>query len=567
MPEPETDLRRMGRRPRRWPLTTFLLVLAATTASALLPQTFHQDESGPLVGLDGTSMSDVAWSGRYLWVATNKGLARWNPADGTGLSAQNWRTFTEANGLGRGAVSALDAVGDTVWAATIFDSLVAGVSPPPQVGSGLSWSTDGGTSWQHVANEAIFDTTRPGFEAGPTTPVQNGCFGVSIVGDTVWAAFFSGSTVRTTDFGRTWERSVPGGGERIVFLPSDTQDEVGLLLFEADSLTNAGAPQAQIDAARTAADSLSHLYLLHRSFSINAFGDTVWVGTSSGLASSTDFGATWRNHRARLNEFDEPLPGNPSGNWGVAVDRQLTPDGRSVIWAGTSTTIGPGQTGAMSVSEDGGETWRITGPTFAWDFAFGPADTVWAGTNDGLLLSTDAETWGQVLVEDPFTREQLRPPFIGISHVPLAEGGTSIWVGADNGLGLSIDGGLSWTILSFPVKTPSLDGDEVIGEGGVVDADRVHTYAAPNPFSPNGGDRCRIVYSLSEATEVSIEIYDFASRRVRRLLDSAPRDGDRNHGENWDGLDDDSQPVANGIYFYRVTVDGADAHGKIVVLD
>ena len=67
---------------------------------------------------------------------------------------------------------------------------------------------------------------------------------------------------------------------------------------------------------------------------------------------------------------------------------------------------------------------------------------------------------------------------------------------------------------------------------------------------------------------MTIEIFDFASRRVRQLLDSEARDGERNHGENWDGLDDDGQPVANGVYFYRIVTDnGGDAHGKIVVLD
>jgi len=106
---------------------------------------------------------------------------------------------------------------------------------------------------------------------------------------------------------------------------------------------------------------------------------------------------------------------------------------------------------------------------------------------------------------------------------------------------------------------------EVIGVG---DAERVRTYAAPNPFAPDQGDRCRIVYSLSEPSQVTIEIFDFASRQVRSLLDGADRDGEHNHGENWDGLDDEGNPVANGVYFYRIaTAAGDEAHGKIVVLD
>ncbi|MBT4498618.1 MAG: hypothetical protein HOC74_12895, partial [Gemmatimonadetes bacterium] len=65
------------------------------------------------------------WSGRHLWVATESGLARLDPNQSSGLRESDWVTFTELNGLGRGSVSALDAVGDTVWTATLFDTTVA----------------------------------------------------------------------------------------------------------------------------------------------------------------------------------------------------------------------------------------------------------------------------------------------------------------------------------------------------------------------------------------------------------------------------------------------------------
>ncbi|SVD64007.1 uncharacterized protein METZ01_LOCUS416861, partial [marine metagenome] len=269
---------------------------------AALPTRFHQDQSTPpLTGLVGTSMTDVVWSGRYLWVATERGLARWDPTVGNGLSPEDWITYTEANGLGRGSVSALAASGDTVWAATLFDSLGTGLARPPPVGSGLAWSTDGGITWVHVTNEALFDTLRTGFEGGPFTAVQNPCFGLSLEGDTVWAAFWSGSTIRSTDFGRTWERVLPGDGHRIVYSPLDVETDLRLLQFEADSLENAGADPAEIAQVRAAADSVALLHLLHRTFSVAAWGDTVWIGTASGVASSFDFGHTWTNHKMRLN--------------------------------------------------------------------------------------------------------------------------------------------------------------------------------------------------------------------------------------------------------------------------
>ena len=82
------------------------------------------------------------------------------------------------------------------------------------------------------------------------------------------------------------------------------------------------------------------------------------------------------------------------------------------------------------------------------------------------------------------------------------------------------------------------------------------------------GEITRVVYSLSVETEVTIAIYDFASRPVRSLLNSEPRPGQQNHKETWDGLDDDGDPVANGVYFYRLeTADGQQAFGKVVVLN
>lgn len=563
------DLAR-GHRRRRFGLSLLALLALLTAAHAAVPTRFHQNaEDAPLTGLVGTSMTDVVWSGRYLWVATERGLARWDPQVGDGLSASDWVTFTEANGLGRGAVSALAATGDTVWAATLFDSLVIAADGPVQTGSGLTWSIDAGASWNHIPNAAIFDTTKAGFAGGPTLDFLNACFGLAIDGDTIWATFLAGSAVRSGDFGRTWERVLPGGAERIVLVPSDNAVEVNLLRFQADSLQTAGAPAAVVDSVSAIADSVASFFLMHRTFSVSAYGDTVWIGTSSGLASSFDDGASWAIHRVRLNDFNDPLPGNPAANWAVTVEREVTDDGRSVIWSGTQVVNPVGERPSMNVSVDNGATWTQTGPTSAWDFAFSGGDTVWAGTEDGLLMTPDrGATWFEIVVEDPATRDILLPAFVGVERFRLPDGQIVLWAGADNGLGRSDDGGLTWTILSFPVKTRSLDTRQFIGAGGLVDVDGARTYAAPSPFAPSQGQRCRFVYSLADDARISIDIYDFASRHVRTLVDGVDRSGGRNHGENWDGTDSDGRQVANGVYFFRVETDGGDtAFGNLVVLD
>ncbi len=295
----------------------------------------------------------------------------------------------------------------------------------------------------------------------------------------------------------------------------------------------------------------------------------MWIGTALGVASSFDFGRTWTVHRVRRDESGQALPGHLSGHWGLAVERQIRPDGRSVVWVGTDVTDDPpGQVRAIHRTEDDGATWTSSGPTFAWDFAFA-ADSVWAGTEEGLLLSPDhGESWVELPVQDIQNQDLLRAPFIGVERFSLPDGRFALWAGADNGLGRSLDGGRTWSILSFPVRVRAIDSGRMIGEGGLVDTRGAKTYAAPSPFAPSRGQSCRVVYSLAETDEVSVDIYDFSSRKVRTLVDGESRDGGRHHSEFWDGLDDGGGQVANGVYFFRVeTASGSRAFGNVVVLD
>ena len=537
------------------------LCLSEASVDAARPQRFHQDQvTEPVSGLLGSEIGDIAWSGRYLWVATENGLARLDPDQASGLLASDWVTFTELNGLGRGAISALDATGDIVWTATLFDTTIAGIGDH-QVGNGLSFSVDGGDSWEHIPGSAIFDANKPVFSKGPTTDIDNACFGLSITGSSVWAAFFAGSTVHSPDMGRTWERVLPDGADEIIYQAEETAADS--LQIMADSLRQVGGSAAEIARVLAGADSLRNQALLHRTFAVIAYEDTVWIGTAGGLTRSFDGGRTWKSIRARFAANGEPRTGLPRGNWGLAIERQLLPDGSSIIWAGMGTS-GEGEINSISSSRDQGETWEVVGSAMVWDFAF-TANRIWAAGEDGLLTSSDqGKIWEQVSVEDAFSREQLRGTFIGLES---ANG--VLWAGAENGLGRSDDEGETWRVIKSPVKPLSLDSGEVIGEVIAPEwVDSVSTYAAPNPFAPGRDEQARIHFSLAQDARVTIQIYDFASRLVRTLIEEEPRQGQQNHGENWDGRDRDGDPVANGVYFYRIELDsGQQAFGKVVVLD
>ena len=94
----------------------------------------------------------------------------------------------------------------------------------------------------------------------------------------------------------------------------------------------------------------------------------------------------------------------------------------------------------------------------------------------------------------------------------------------------------------------------------------MRSYVAPNPFAPSR-DRTRIVYSLERDAEVTIEIFDFASRLVTTLIEDEARAGGQRHAETWDG-GGGGEVVANGVYLYRLSLDGGkETFGKVVVLD
>ncbi len=87
---------------------------------------------------------------------------------------------------------------------------------------------------------------------------------------------------------------------------------------------------------------------------------------------------------------------------------------------------------------------------------------------------------------------------------------------------------------------------------------------APNPFTPNGdgiNDAAEFrfqLYDVSVQRELTIDIYDLAGRRIRRLERLNVIRGLFDQGTDvpeWDGRDDEGQQVAPGNYIYRISLD------------
>jgi hypothetical protein len=82
----------------------------------------------------------------------------------------------------------------------------------------------------------------------------------------------------------------------------------------------------------------------------------------------------------------------------------------------------------------------------------------------------------------------------------------------------------------------------------------------PNPFNPH----TRLRFTVPRDCRVRLDVYDVEGRHVRSLMNEQRTAG--KHEVAWLGDDNTGKPVAGGVYFCRLEVDGAAITSKLVVL-
>jgi hypothetical protein len=86
-----------------------------------------------------------------------------------------------------------------------------------------------------------------------------------------------------------------------------------------------------------------------------------------------------------------------------------------------------------------------------------------------------------------------------------------------------------------------------------------------NPFAPTlDSPTMEFVIRVAPPTTARLEIFDIAGRRVRTLLDREVTESVTS--ASWDGENDNSEPVASGVYFARLTAGGATQTERTVLL-
>jgi hypothetical protein len=219
----------------------------------------------------------------------------------------------------------------------------------------------------------------------------------------------------------------------------------------------------------------------------------------------------------------------------------------------------------------GGESW--SSPAIA-DIDGDPAMEIVVGSNDGKLycfdtdgsllrgwpIQTDGEIYGSPAVSD----------LDGDGDVEVIIGGmdTNVYIWDTSGLsddGERIQWGQflhdPWRSQNFGFEVPT-GIDEVDGwsEGGKLLLEQ----NSPNPFNPVTS----ISFTVSDRTgshaHTTLVIYGVSGSVVRTLVDQKLPAGESTFV--WDGRDASGEPVASGVYFYRLTVGGDSATRKMTLL-
>lgn len=179
----------------------------------------------------------------------------------------------------------------------------------------------------------------------------------------------------------------------------------------------------------------------------------------------------------------------------------------------------PGDTFTVQVSNNGGGVWT-----------------------DIELLGENANEWTEVFLN------------LG-DYVELTGSMRLRFVACDFGYDSTIEGVVDdVSIESLPLLNP-----DDVGE-----TDRnLRAYLAP--AQPNPAESAtRIAFSLATPGVATLDLFDSAGRRVRRLLEKDLAAGP--HEVTWDGCDELGRPVSAGVYFYRLRAGAYEQSSRVLLL-
>ena len=115
---------------------------------------------------------------------------------------------------------------------------------------------------------------------------------------------------------------------------------------------------------------------------------------------------------------------------------------------------------------------------------------------------------------------------------------------------VSVENGLSSEVdfnMTYDDPMVSVSGNELN-----ISNSKLNISNYPNPFNPS----TTISYSIPAAAAVELSIYNVKGQKVVTLVNQHQEAGE--YATQWNGTDSENNPVASGVYFYRLS----DDHGN-----
>ena len=367
--------------------------------------------------------------------------------------------------------------------------------------------------------------------------------------DTAWISGALGTILHTVDGGATWSPRESGTSYTLRGIDIDPAG-IGIAVGEGGTILRSTNEGVSWSVIRTdwmdTFDAVDVIDGEHAcAVGVNAIFQP-WV------ARTTDGGQTWDFTNFYIN-------GNEGRLTGVRFVDTLRGFATAALWDGT---------GAIVRTTNGGASWAPLSTTayalFALDFG-SDQNGIAVGLNGNFLRTTDGgANWsmgttgsGNTLLGISMCR--------GTTAVAVGEGGTAFrsddsgatWTPQSSGTGVSLR---AVSFVSFEeIGTAVGDGGTILWTvtGGMTGAgvdpgpeEEARLRMAPSRPNPFRGTTA-LAFSLSEPSEVTVEIFDAQGRRCG--IYDAGQHGGGTHEWVWSGTTPEGNTLPRGVYLARIT--------------
>jgi photosystem II stability/assembly factor-like uncharacterized protein len=260
-------------------------------------------------------------------------------------------------------------------------------------------------------------------------------------------------------------------------------------------------------------------------------GESAWFSATNAAYDSSfvfrtyDAGANWESFKIPV----DVIPNYP----------------RSIAFSDDDNGLIAARGGYLIKSTDGGATWSATenpdtsGSCYPNSVVAIPGTDIIVAMDDiGAYYTSDlGATWGEYSVPEEAAGEN----FVG-----------GIFLNSGKGYFFTYNG----MVLRFENQVTALPAPYTEHSPG--DFQLYQNF--PNPFNPT----TQISFSMPQAAQVKLVVYDILGRKIRTVFDGFRSAG--THTMSWDGLNDAGKNVASGIYIYKMTTGDQSLQKKMQLI-